>query len=100
MNIPLSNPDITEREKGYVAQVLRTPNLSLGPKLPEFEEKVANYIGTKYAIAVTSGTSGLLHLCVKSLGIGEGDEVITTPFSFIASANPILFERAKPFLTG
>jgi len=95
MNIPLSNPDITERERRYVDQVFRTPDLSLGPKLPEFEEKVANYVGTKYAVAVNSGTSGL-HLCVKSLGIGEGDEVITTPFSFIASANSILFERAKP----
>jgi perosamine synthetase len=67
----------------------------LGPKLLEFEKKFARFIGVKYAVAVNSGTSGL-HLCIKSLDIKDGDEVITTPFSFIASANSILFERAKP----
>lgn len=95
MNIPLSNPDITELEISYVTQVLKTPDLSLGPKLVEFESKMAAFIGRKHAIAVNSGTSAL-HLIVRALGIKDGDEVITTPFSFIASANCILFERAKP----
>lgn len=95
LRIPLSVPDITDREIAAVLQVLTTPNLSFGPKLYEFEKMFSGFIGTKHAIAVNSGTSGL-HLCVKALGIDEGDEVITTPFSFIASANSILFERAKP----
>jgi len=95
MKIPLSRPDITESEKEKVLEVLNTPNLSLGPKLGEFEAKFADYIGSKYATAVNSGTSAL-HLCIRALDIKDGDEVITTPFSFIASANCILFERAKP----
>ncbi|MCF7906869.1 DegT/DnrJ/EryC1/StrS family aminotransferase [Patescibacteria group bacterium] len=95
MKIPLSNPDITEKERKAVLDVLKTPNLALGPKLKEFEEKFAQYIGAKYAIAVNSGTSAL-HLLIKSIGIKEGDGVITTPFSFIASANCILYEKAKP----
>ncbi len=95
MKIPLSRPDITQKEKDAVLKVLNTPYLSLGPRLLEFEKNFARYIGTKYAVAVNSGTSGL-HLCIKALNISEGDEVITTPFSFIASANCILFERAKP----
>ncbi len=95
MQIPLSSPDITEKEKEAVLDVLSTPNLSLGPKLQEFESKICDYIGTKYAVAVNSGTSGL-HLVVRALGIKDADEVITTPFSFIASSNCILFERAKP----
>ncbi len=95
MKIPLSNPDITDLEIKYVTQVLRTPNLSLGPKLVEFETKMAEFVGVKYAIATNSGTSAL-HLIIRALGIRDGDEVITTPFSFISSANCILFERAKP----
>ncbi len=95
LSIPLSRPDITEREIAAIIDVLKTPYLSLGPKLGEFEEKFAAYIGAKYAVAVSSGTSGL-HLAVKSLGIGENDAVITTPFSFIASANCILYEKALP----
>jgi len=95
MNIPLARPDITEREIKAVVAVLRTPHLSLGPKLTEFEEKLAEYAVVKYAVAVNSGTSAL-HLIIKALGIKEGDEVITTPFSFISSANCILFERARP----
>lgn len=75
--------------------VLRTPTLSLGPNVPMFEERIAAFAGAKHAVAVNSGTSAL-HLCVRALGIGEGDEVITTPFSFIASANCMLFERAIP----
>ena len=88
-------PDITDLERKYILHVLNTPFLSLGPKLQEFEEKVADYVGSNYAVAVNSGTSGL-HLAVRALGIGEKDKVITTPFSFVASANCILFERAKP----
>jgi perosamine synthetase len=95
MEIPLARPDITEREIDAIVSVLRTPYLSLGPKLGEFEKKLAEYAGVKYAVVVNSGTSAL-HLIVKALNIGEGDEVITTPFSFVASANCILFERARP----
>jgi perosamine synthetase len=93
--IPLSKPSITEEEIDAVVAVLKSGWLSLGPKLEEFEKKFASYIGTKHAVAVSSGTAGL-HLCVKALGIGEGDEVITTPFSFIASSNCVLYEGAKP----
>ncbi len=93
--IPLSQPDITNREIDAVVSVLKTPYLSLGPKLQEFERKIVDYVGIEYAVAVNSGTSGL-HLIVRAMEIREGDEVITTPFSFIASANCILFEGAKP----
>jgi perosamine synthetase len=94
-NIPLSNPDITDSERAKVLDVLNISRLSLGPKLEEFERKFAKFIGTKYAVAVNSGTSAL-HLCIRSLNIGDNDLVFTTPFSFIASANCILFERAQP----
>ena len=70
MQVPLSNPDITELEKKYVLDVLYRPNLSLGPKLPEFEARLADYVGTKYAVAVNSGTSAL-HCCIRALEIGE-----------------------------
>jgi len=86
---------LTTKDIEGVAEVLRSPRLSLGPKLAEFERKVADYVGCKYGVAVNSGTSAL-HLIVRALGIGEGDEVITTPFSFVASANCLLYERAKP----
>lgn len=95
MKIPLARPDITEREIAAVSAVLRTPNLALGPKLREFEEKIADYVGVKYAVGVNSGTSAL-HLIIRALEIGEGDEVITTAFSFISSASCSLFERATP----
>ncbi len=95
MQIPLSKPWITEEDIKAVEEVLRTPYLSLGPKLPEFESILAKVVQRKFAIAVNSGTSAL-HLIIRSLGIKDGDEVITTPFSFIASSNCILFERAKP----
>lgn len=95
MKIPLSNPDISQKDIEAVVKVLNTSNLSLGPKLNEFEKKLADYVGSKYATAVNSGTSGL-HLCLKSLDIKDGDKVLTTPFSFISSANCILFERAEP----
>jgi len=95
MQISLSGPDIGPKEKELVSEVLESGWLSLGPKLEEFEKNFAEYIGTKYAIGVNSGTSGL-HLLIRSLDIGKGDEVITTPFSFIASSNCVLFEDAKP----
>ncbi len=95
MNIPLSSPDITESDIEAVVNVMKTPRLSLGPKLLEFEDRMAEFVGVDYAVAVNSGTSAL-HLIVRALDIKDGDEVITTPFSFIASANCILFERAKP----
>jgi perosamine synthetase len=95
MRIPLSAPDITEPEIEAVAAVLRTPHLSLGPKMVEFETVVANYIGVPHAIAVSSGTAGL-HLCIRALGIGEGDEVIVPSFTFIAAANAVRYERAVP----
>ncbi|HCC60230.1 MAG: polysaccharide biosynthesis protein [Candidatus Staskawiczbacteria bacterium RIFOXYC1_FULL_37_43] len=93
--IPLSKADITKAEINGVLKVLKSNQLSIGPKLTEFEEAVAKYVGVKYAVAVNSGTSAL-HLIIRAIGVKEGDEVITSPFSFIASANCILFEGAKP----
>jgi perosamine synthetase len=95
MRIHLSRPDITEKEINAVSNVLRTPHLSLGPKLHEFETALAKYIGRKHAIAVNSGTSGLF-LCISALQIAPGDEVITTPFTFIASSNSIMMVGANP----
>ncbi len=95
MTIPLSGPDVTQYEIDAVLEVLKTPNLSLGPKLLEFEHVISDNVGSKYAVAVNSGTSGL-HLAVKSLGLKKGDEVITSPFSFVASANCLLYEDVKP----
>ena len=95
MQIRLSRPDITETEIEAVCQVLRSPNLSLGPKLAEFERAFARYIGRKRAVAVNSGTSGLF-LCMEALGIGPGDEVITTPFTFIATVSSVMMAGAKP----
>jgi len=93
--IPLARPNLTQAEIDAVVEVLRGPTLSLGPKIPEFENAFAKYCGTEHAIAVSSGTCGL-HLIVRSMGIGAGDEVITTPFSFVASTNCMLIEGAKP----
>src|SRR5689334_9014747 len=95
MRIPLSAPDIEELEVEQVAEVLRSGRLSLGPKLIEFERALSTYVGVRHGVAVNSGTSGL-HLAVRALGLGPGDEVVTTPFSFIAPANAILYERATP----
>jgi len=95
MRIPLSGPDITEAEIDAVAAVMRSGRLSLGPKLEEFEAALANYVGARYAVGVSSGTAGL-HLMVRALGIGEGDEVIMPSFTFIAVANAVRFERAAP----
>ena len=95
MRVPIAKPDITEKEIEAVVEVLKTDILSIGPKILEFEDAISKFIGVKNAIAVNSGTSAL-HLLVRALDIGEGDEVITTPFSFIASSNCLLFEKAKP----
>ncbi len=72
--VPVSGPDITELEIRYVNEVLRTPMLSMGPIIERFERAVADYVGAKHAVAVSSGTAGL-HMCVMAAGIGEGDEV-------------------------
>ena len=93
--IPLSRPDITQAEIDAVVSVLRTDRLSIGPQIEAFEAACAARAGREFGIAVNSGTSGL-HLCVRSLGLGEGDEVVTTPFSFVATTNCLLFERARP----
>jgi dTDP-4-amino-4,6-dideoxygalactose transaminase len=93
--IPMSSPDITDEERKAVANVLRTPNLSMGTRILGFETAFRDYTGSKHAIGINSGTAGL-HLCVRAAGIDQGDLVITTPFSFVASSNVILFERAIP----
>ncbi|MBN1788343.1 MAG: DegT/DnrJ/EryC1/StrS family aminotransferase [Sedimentisphaerales bacterium] len=95
MKIHLSRPDITEKEIQAVTEVLKSPNLALGPKMAEFEEKTAKYAGVKRGVSVNSGTSALF-LCMKALGIGKDDEVITTPFTFIASTTCIMMVDAKP----
>jgi len=93
--IPMSSPDISNAEREAVAAVLRTPNLSMGQEIQSFENNFSDYSGWKHAIGVNSGTAGL-HLCVHAAGISESDLVITTPFSFVASANVLLFEKAIP----
>ena len=95
MRIHLSRPDITEKEIRAVCAVLRSPNLSLGPKLGEFEDAFAEYVGRKRAVAVNSGTSALF-LCMLAMEIGPGDEVTTTPFTFIATSNTVMMAGAKP----
>ncbi|MBI4307957.1 MAG: DegT/DnrJ/EryC1/StrS family aminotransferase [Chloroflexi bacterium] len=95
MDIPMSGPDITQKEVLAINRVLATPHLALGPHLQKFEKAFASYTGTRDAIAVSSGTAGL-HLCMIAAGVGPGDEVITTPYSFIASANCILYVGATP----
>lgn len=93
--ISLSAPDVTEAEIAAVVEVMKTPRLSLGPKVAEFESAFTKRLGCTHAIACNSGTSGL-HLIWSGLGVGPGDEVITTPFSFIASSNSIMFTGARP----
>ena len=93
--IPLSRPDIAESDVAAVVQVLKTDRLSIGPQTEAFERAIAARAGRKHGVAVNSGTSGL-HLLVRALGLGEGDEVVTTPFSFVATTNCLLYERAKP----
>jgi len=95
MNFRMSSPDITDADRQAVLDVLNTPNLSMGPKIDGFERSVCEATGAKHAIGVSSGTAGL-HLCVRAAGIGVGDIVVTTPFSFISSTNVFLFEKAVP----
>jgi perosamine synthetase len=95
LEIPLSRPDVGPLEEELLLEVLRSKRLSMGPFVEEFERLVASRVKRQHAVAVNSGTSAL-HLVMEALGVGEGDEVITTPFSFIASANAILFVGAKP----
>lgn len=94
-SIPLSSPDITQAEIDAVVEVLKTPTLSIGPKIEQFEAACAKVAGRRHGIGVSSGTCGL-HLAMLAAGIRPGDEVITTPFSFVASTNCILFVDAKP----
>lgn len=93
--IPMSSPDLNDADRQAVLEVLRTPDLSMGPKIKAFEDSIRKYTGSKYAVGVSSGTTGL-HLCVRAADIQAGDFVITTPFSFVASANVLLFENAIP----
>ena len=93
--IPLARPVIGEPEESAVLEVLRSGHLSLGPRLAEFEGDFARRLGARHASAVSSGTAGL-HLALRAVGVGDGDEVITSPFSFVASANAAIYERARP----
>jgi perosamine synthetase len=93
--IPLSRPYIDEREEELVLDVLRSGRLSLGPAIDRFEELFAERVGAPYAAAVTSGTAGL-HLLAHMAGLSRGDEVITSPISFVATANCFIFEGAEP----
>jgi perosamine synthetase len=95
MKIPMSSPDLTDADRQAVIDVINTPNLSMGQRILDFEDTFCEQIGRKHAIGVNSGTAGL-HLCVRAAGIGPGDLVITTPFSFVASSNVLLFENAVP----
>ena len=93
--VPMSAPDIRAEDIELVTRALASRTLSIGPFLDELEAAFAAYVGTRYAVGVSNGTSGL-HLCVRAAGISGGDEVITSAFSFVASANCILYERAVP----
>ncbi|MFL5822343.1 MAG: DegT/DnrJ/EryC1/StrS family aminotransferase [Solirubrobacteraceae bacterium] len=93
--IPLARPVVGEREEQLVLEALRSERLSLGPLLPRFEEAFAAAVGARCASAVSSGTAGL-HLALRAAGAGSGDEVITSPFSFVASANVAIYEGARP----
>jgi perosamine synthetase len=93
--IPLARPLVGAREEELVLEVLRSRHLSLGPRLPAFERAFGERLGAERVAAVSSGTAGL-HLALRAAGVEEGDEVVTTPFSFVASANAILYERARP----
>jgi len=94
-NINMSYPDLNDDDRSIVQEVLKTPNLSMGKYIGEFEKIFCDLTGFKHAIGVNSGTSGL-HLCVRALDIQAGDLVITTPFSFVSSTNVMLFEKAIP----
>jgi perosamine synthetase len=93
--IPLAQPLLGAAEERAVVEVLRSGQLSLGSRAPEFERRFAAVVGSAHASAVSSGTAGL-HLALRAVGVGDGDEVVTSPFSFVASANAALYERARP----
>jgi perosamine synthetase len=93
--IPLARPDLGDRERELVLEVLDSGRLSLGPQLERFEDAFAQWLGAKDAVAVSSGTAAL-HLAVRGQGWGRGDEVVTSPLSFVASANCLLYEGVKP----
>ena len=93
--LPLARPDLGPAEEQAVLEVLRSGRLSLGPRAIEFEQAFAERLGVPHASAVSSGTAGL-HLALRAVGVGDGDEVVTSPFSFVSSANVALYERARP----
>jgi dTDP-4-amino-4,6-dideoxygalactose transaminase len=93
--IPLARPVLGPEEEAAVIEVLRSGDLSLGPRVPAFEQEFAEWVGAPHASAVSSGTAGL-HLALRAVGVSAGDEVVTSPFSFVASANVMLFEGARP----
>jgi perosamine synthetase len=93
--VPMARPSIGDRERELVEEVLASGVLALGPFARQFEEAIASLVDRTYGVACSSGTAGL-HMAIRALGIGDGDEVVTTPFSFVASANCILYERARP----
>ncbi|MFQ5800150.1 MAG: DegT/DnrJ/EryC1/StrS family aminotransferase [Candidatus Hydrothermarchaeales archaeon] len=93
--IPIASPQIGEEEKRAVEEVLESGIIAQGPKVREFEERFASYVGTRYGVTTSSGTTAL-HLALLACNIGKDDEVITTPFSFIATANSVLYCGARP----
>ncbi len=93
--IPLAQPVVGALEEKLVGEALRSEQLSLGPRVEEFERRFAAVVGAPFASAVSSGTAGL-HLALRLVGVSDGDEVVTSPFSFVASANVALYERARP----
>ncbi|NPV90650.1 MAG: DegT/DnrJ/EryC1/StrS family aminotransferase [Firmicutes bacterium] len=95
MRFPMASAEVNDEDIEEVLKVLRSKRLALGPKMEEFENAVADYVGVKHAVAVSSGTAAL-HLLVRALGLGEGDEVLVPSFTFISSANVLLYERVKP----
>jgi perosamine synthetase len=93
--IPLARPVLGEAEERAVLEVLRSRRISLGPAVAEFERRFAERTGAPHACAISSGTAGL-HLALRAVGVSDGDEVLTSPFSFVASANAAIYERARP----
>jgi len=93
--VPMSSPDLTDAERQAVLDVLNTPNLSMGKEIEQFEAAFRQYTGSSQAIGVNSGTAGL-HLCIRAVDVRPADTVLTTPFSFVASTNVVLFEQATP----
>jgi len=88
--IPYGSHNITDEDIQSVVEVLKSDNLTQGPKIKEFEEAFAKYVGAKYAVAVSNGTAAL-HLCTLALGVNENDKVITTPITFVATANCVRY---------